>query len=92
MKKRKSTNYNEKVGDNKKRLSPIKNDNFKINNTTIDGNKKTKINSKKIIKFDESKQFNSEEIKETVIFNIMDELLYKKKHERSKTCNLFTVG
>ena len=92
MKKRKSTNYNEKVGDNKKRLSPIKNDNFKINNTNIDGNKKTKINSKKIIKFDESKQFNSEEIKETDIFNIMDELLYKKKHERSKKCNLFTVG
>ena len=71
MKKRKSTNYEEKTLKSKRRLSLIYNENLKENNSK----KVTKINNKK---------FNSEETKENEIdnFNLMDEYLYRKKHER----------
>ena len=72
MKKRKSTNYEEKTLKSKRRLSLIYNENIKEYNSK----KVTKINNKK---------FNSEETKEneTDSFNLMDEYLYRKKHERS---------
>ena len=72
MKKRKTTNYEEKSSKSKRRLSLFYNENIKENNSK----KVTKINNKK---------FNSEETKEneTDSFNLMDEYLYRKKHERS---------
>ena len=91
MKKRKSTNFNdENPFCIDRRLSPIYNEERNINNTISDTNKKNKNNSKKNkIKFSKNiKELNSSEIndnnKETDIFNIMDEFLYKKKHERRK--------
>ena len=72
MKKRKSNNYEEKTLKSKRGLSLIYNENIK------------EYNSKKVTKII-NKQFNSEETKEneTDIFNLMDEFLYRKKHERS---------
>lgn len=72
MKKRKSTNYEEKTLKSKRRLSLIYNENIK------------EYNSKKVTKIND-KKFNSEETKEneTDVFNLMDEFLYRKKHERS---------
>ena len=87
MKKRKSTNYNEvKVMDGKTLLSQLVNEDEKDN----EGYKKK--NSKKIKYNKDSKESNNNENdhnkKENDIFNIMDEFLYKKKHERGKKCNL----
>lgn len=73
MKKRKSNNYEEKTLKSKRGLSLIYNENIKENN------------SKKVTKINNNAKFNSEETKvdETDIFNLMDEFLYRKKHERS---------
>ena len=90
MSKKKSTNYDDyKPYDINKKLSSILND----NNKDINEKKKNTNNSKKIsFKKNYKNEFNSEKInKENDIFNKMDEILYKKKHERSKKCNLFTI-
>jgi hypothetical protein len=91
MKKRKSTNYNEiKVFGGKAMLSPIRNEDKRPCDTIIDGNKK--IENKKIknkTNRDVKDQKNNEifnDNKETDIFNILDEFLYKKKQERGKKC------
>ena len=70
----------------KRRLSPINNEDSKVNNTNFEVNKKTQDNSKEqaLIFYNNNKFNNEKGNKETDIFNIMDELLYKKKHERSK--------
>jgi len=88
MKKRKSTNYNnDKIVKFKRRLSPINNDNTKVSSTNFEFNKKNQDSFK-----EQSFIFNDFNYekgnKETDIFNIMDELLYKKKHERSRKCNI----
>ena len=89
MKKRKSTNYNEiKFFGGKTLFSPIRNTDKRPYNTIIDGNKK--IENKKIknkLNKDMKEKANNEiynNNKETDIFNIMDEFLYKKKQERGK--------
>ena len=91
MKKRKSTNYNNiKFFGGKAILSPIGNEDKKAFNTIADGNKKNenKKNKNKINK--DIKGQNNNKIyndnKETDIFNILDEFLYKKKQERGKKC------
>ena len=88
MKKRKSTNYNnDKIVKFKRRLSPINNDIIKVSSTNFEFNKKNQDSFK-----EQSFIFNDFNYekgnKETDIFNIMDELLYKKKHERSRKCNI----
>ena len=90
MKKRKSTNYNEiKIFGGKTILSPICNEDKHPFNTIIEENKKNenkkiKIKFKKDIKEQNNEIYNDN--KETDIFNIMDEFLYKKKQERGKKC------
>ena len=89
MKKRKSTNYNDvKALGGKKLLSQIVNEDEKVNNNEVN----KKINSRKIKFSKDFKEFSSNEIvndkRENDIFNMIDEFLYKKKHERGKKCNL----
>ena len=90
MEKRKSTNFhNINAFGTKRKLSPVYNDDKKGNNT-INENKKIENNSKKI-KFKLSKLNHNENYndnkRETDIFNLMDEFLYKRKHERRKKSN-----
>lgn len=62
--------------------------------TVVDENKKIKYSSTKIKNnFNKDlKELNRNELendkRENDIFNLMDEFLYKKKHERGKKCNL----
>ena len=88
MQKRRSTNlYDVNIMDNKI-FSPIYKEEKNIDNNTIsDSNKKIEKNTKKhkIKTVKNLKELNhNKKSKETDIFNIMDEFLYKKKHERRK--------
>ena len=93
MKKRKSTNFNDNNYYKKKRpLSPINKDRDQQK-----GNMSNNVDSKKFYKFSKKskhkasndiKEFNNYEEekdnKETDIFNLMDDFLYKRKLERRK--------
>ena len=81
----------------KRKLSPVNNEDKKPNISNI-GNIKNDYSKKNKFKLSDNlnKNNNNENYndnnRETDIFNIMDEYLYKRKHERRKKSNYLIIN